>query len=61
MTVKLIFGYTSTSLPTKTQKESSAPETLAEFYGDAVAPGDPEVALKAYQAKVAEYQKQAAK
>lgn len=61
LTVKLIFGYTSTSLPTKAHKESAAPATLAEFYGDLVAPGDQEAVQKGHQAKVEEYQKQAAK
>jgi hypothetical protein len=33
--VKLIFGYTSTSLPVaKASKDSSPPATLVEFYGE---------------------------
>ena len=61
MTVKLLFGYTSTSLPTKASKESSPPVTMVEFYGDLAASEDLEAAMTDYQSKVEEYQKQAAK
>ena len=61
MTVKLLFGYTSTSLPTKASKDSSPPATMVEFYGDLAASGDPEATLTDYQSKVEEYQKQSAK
>ena len=61
MTVKLIFGYTSTSLPTKASKDSSPPATMVEFYGDLVASADLDAALKDYASKVEECQKQAAK
>jgi hypothetical protein len=55
MTVKLIFGYTSTSLPTKASKESSPPVTMVEFYGDSAAPEEPEAAVAGHQSKVEEY------
>jgi hypothetical protein len=42
MTVKLIFGYTSTSLPTKSSKESAPPAPIVEFYGQAPASEDAE-------------------
>ena len=55
LTVKLIFGYTSTSLPAAASKDSSPPDTLAEFYGEPVAAEDQDAALVDYQARAEEY------
>ena len=54
LTVKLIFGYTSTSLPAAASKDSSPPDTLAEFYGEPVAAEDQDVLID-YQSRAEEY------
>jgi len=54
LTVKLIFGYTSTSLPAGASKDSSPPETLAEFYGEPAA--EEQDAVVDYQARAEEWQ-----
>lgn len=62
MTVKLVFGYTSTSLPSnKGGKESQPPVTLVEFYGERQDQQDLEAWSLAYQSKVEEFQKSGAK
>jgi hypothetical protein len=62
MTVKLVFGYTSTSLPSnKGGKESQPPATLVEFYGEQEDQEDQQAASIAYQSKVEEFQKSGAK
>lgn len=62
LTVKLIFGYTSTSLPVaKASKDSSPPATLVEFYGDLETSENQEASVSAYSKKVEEFQKQGAK
>ena len=61
VTVKLIYGYTSTSLGTA-GKDSSLPSTIAEFYGAVKDAGDSAAALASYSRRVEEYEKhQAAK
>lgn len=62
MTVMLIFGYTSTSLPNKSNKDSAPPATIVEFYGeDNSNPDDVQKDRETYQSKVEEYQKKGAK
>ena len=63
VTVKLIFGCTSTSLPAA--KQSPPPGTLVEFYGEPLSVKgeqvvDGEATEQAYQRQVEEFQKQAA-
>jgi hypothetical protein len=57
MTVKLIYGYASTSLGTA-GKDSSLPSTVAEFYGEAPPPEDAGAALASYSQRLVEYEKQ---
>lgn len=57
MVVKLVYSYSSTSLPTKANKDSSPPATLLELYGEEGATESTEAAETDYQSKVAEYQK----
>jgi hypothetical protein len=56
VTVKLIYGCTSTSLG-GAGKESSLPTTVVEFYGDTTEAEDSGAARAAYAERVAEYEK----
>jgi hypothetical protein len=58
VTVKLVYGYTSTSHAEKGSKEASLPSTIAEFYGDPKPQADDLFTQNEAQAqRVASYQK----